>query len=589
MNEQLIPTNSQLDVVTYQILIDGTEIPATTQVLTISITKEVNRIPTALLVIRDGDPASETFEESESAHFIPGKAIEIKAGHDGRNNTLFKGIIVRHAIKIQERQGSSLTIECKDKSVKMTIGRKNKYFEDVKDSDAIETILGTYGLKGSIDTTDAQHAELMQHHVTDWDFIVMRAEVNGKIVIVEDGKVNLKAPRHETPVLSLNYGATLIEFEAEMDARHEWQEVKTSAWKYSTQELEEVETSRADFQEHGNLSGAQIARDIAPPQYELRHSGQLNAAEAQAWTKAAMLKSRMAKIRGRAKFIGFSGIKPGKWVTLGGVGNRFNGDAYVSAVRHELRDGAWFTHAQFGMSPEWFAAKPQVYDFPTGGLIPPVNGLQIGKVVKLENDPLGEDRIMIKLPTLDNEAQGIWARVACLDAGNNRGSFFRPEVGDEVIVGFINDDPRDAVVLGHLNSQANPAPVQSVKDTNHIKGFYTRSTMKIEFDDEKKIMTLKTPGGNSIVVSDDEKSITLQDQNNNKITMDASGIEISSPKDITIKATGKVNIKATQDAALEGLNTNIKASANLSVQGQAGLSLSSSAVSQLKGSIVQIN
>jgi Rhs element Vgr protein len=589
MNERLIPNNSQLNVVTYHILIDGAEIPATTQILTISVTKEVNRIPTALLIIKDGDPALETFQESESAYFILGKKIEIKGGHDGHDDILFKGIIVRHAIKVHERQGASLTIECKDESVKMTIGRKNKYFEDVKDSDAIETILSAYNLKGDIDATDVQHPELVQHHVTDWDFIVMRAEVNGKIVIVNDGKVNLKAPTYETPILSLQYGATLLEFEAEMDARHEWQEVKTSAWKYSTQEVESFDTTRADFREHGNISGANIAKDIAPPQYELRHSGQLSAPEAQAWTKAAMLKSRMAKIRGRAKFEGFGGIKPGKWVKLGGVGNRFNGDAYVSAVRHELRDGAWFTHAQFGMSPEWFAAKPQIFDFPTGGLIPPVSGLQIGKVVKLENDPMGEDRIQIKLPTLNNESQGIWARVACLDAGNNRGSFFRPEIDDEVIVGFINDDPRDAIVLGQLNSQAKPAPVQGVKDTNHIKGFYTRSEMQIEFDDEKKIMTFKTPAGNSIVLSEDEKSITLKDQNDNKITMNADGIEISSPKDIVLKAIGKINIKATKDAELEGLNTTVKASANLSVQGQAGLSLNSSGVSQLKGSIVQIN
>ena len=587
-NDLLIPTNSQYGVVTTQVRVDGAEIPPTTQVLTIAITKEVNRIPTAILVIRDGDPALETFAESDSNHFIPGKEIDIRVGRDGHNESLFKGIIVRHAIKMSENRGSTLTIECKDASVKMSLGRKNKYFIDTTDSAAIETILSSYNVKGDVESTTVQHAELVQHHTTDWDFIALRAEAIGKLVITDDGKVNLKAPSYQSPVLTLVYGATLLEFDAEIDARTQWQEVKATTWKYSTQQVEQEDATTADFREHGNLTGGTLAQAVSPPQYELRHSGQLTPSEVKAWTKATMLKSRMAKIRGRAKCEGIPILKPGKWVHLQGVGARFNGDAYISGVQHEIRDGAWFAHIQFGLSPESFAAKPHIADFSAGGLTPSVQGLQIAKVVQLEEDPLGEDRILVKIPTLDNNARGIWARVACLDAGNTRGSFFRPEIDDEVIIGFINNDPRDAIVLGQLNSQAKPAPIQ-VKDTNHIKGFYTRSTMKIEFDDEKKIMTFKTPAGNSIVMSEEDKSIILKDQNDNQFKMSPEGIEISSPKDINIKATGKLAMKATQDATLEGLNTTLKASANMSVKGDAGVSINSSAIAQIQGSMVKIN
>jgi uncharacterized protein involved in type VI secretion and phage assembly len=48
-------------------------------------------------------------------------------------------------------------------------------------------------------------------------------------------------------------------------------------------------------------------------------------------------------------------------------------------------------------------------------------------VTKLEADPDGEDRIQVRLPILDAQADGIWARVSSLDAGENRGFFFRPE------------------------------------------------------------------------------------------------------------------------------------------------------------------
>ncbi|MFM9946773.1 MAG: type VI secretion system tip protein VgrG [Saprospiraceae bacterium] len=584
---RVIPAQSVAGVVTFDTLIDGTALPPEIQVLAISISKQVNRIPSAILVIRDGEAAAETFENSDSDLFLPGKAIEIKVGHDGSNITAFKGIIVRHAVKIKENGASSLTVECKDECVKLSLGRKNKYFSDTTDSDVLSEILGS--LAGELESMDVSHAELVQHHVTDWDFTVMRAEANSKLVIADDGVVNIKSPRTEEAVLSVIFGSSILEFEAEMDSRHQWQSVKTTAWNYTNQELEESETTTADFEDlQGNVSPATLAAATAPDQFELRHSGQLSAAEAEAWSKAAMLKSRMAKIRGRAKFDGFGEIKPGKWLELQGVGRRFEGVAFVSAVRHEISNGAWFTHAQFGIEPEWMAAKTDVIDLEAGGLIAGVRGLQIGVAVQLENDPNGEDRILVKLPTLDNSAQGIWSRVICLDAGNERGSFFRPEIGDELVVGFLNDDPREAVVLGHLNSAAKPAPLQATDD-NHLKGFYTRSKMKLQFDDEKKIITIETPGGNSLVIDEDDKSITIQDQNSNKIKMGTDGIEITSPKDIKITAQGKIEAKATQDLSMEGLNASLKASVSLTAEGQANASIGSSGVTEVKGSVLKLN
>src|SRR5262249_8908533 len=154
-----------------------------------------------------------------------------------------------------------------------------------------------------------------------------------------------------------------------------------------------------------------------------------------------------------------------------------NGLAFVSAVRHSIGDGNWYTDIQVGLSPNWFSKEDDVSALPASGLIPAISGLQIGIVTQLENDPDGEHRIQVRLPIIDKDADGIWARVACVDAGNERCSFFRPEVNDEVIVGFINDDPRQAVVLGMLNSSANPVPtdVFPENDDNNIKGFVTRS------------------------------------------------------------------------------------------------------------------
>lgn len=584
---RVIPNQSVAGVVTFDVIIDGASIRPEVEVLSISIEKEVNRIPSALLVIRDGNTADETFEVSDAGTFMPGNSIEIKLGYDGANKTMFKGIIVRHKIRIRENGASSLTLECKDECVRLSMGRKNKYFDKMSDGDVLTEILG--GLAGDVESTSVVHDELVQHHTTDWDFIVMRAEANGKLVLADDGLVNIKAPKAEEAALSIVYGSTILAFEAEMDARHQWKTVKASAWNYTKQILEETETSDADFSDLlGNYSPEDLANATAPDQFELRHSGQLSASEADVWAKAAMLKSRMAKIRGYAKFSGFPDIKPGKWLEMNGVGKRFAGTAFVSAIRHDMAAGNWFTAAQFGMEPNWHACQPGVADFPASGLSAAVHGLQIGVVVQLENDPNGDDRIQVKLPTLDNNAKGIWSRMACLDAGNDRGSFFRPEIGDEVVVGFVHGDPREAIVLGHLNSQAKPAHWQA-KDDNPQKGFFTRSQLLLQFDDEKKAVTISTPAGNIITLDEDAKSITLEDQNGNKIKMGTDGIEISSPKDIKITAQGKLEAKATMDLSAEGLNTTVKASASLSLNGQASASLESSGVTKVQGSLLKLN
>ncbi len=589
--ERLTPNDSQYDVVSFNVLVDGKAIEVDFEVLSVTVTLEANRIPAARIVLRDGDVASETFAASEGDLFTPGKKVEVKVGRDGHNNSVFKGIIVGQSLRARQGGDPSLTLECKDETVKLTIGRKNRYFENVKDQEAISTVLS--GMAGEVADTSATHKEIVQFHSTDWDFIRSRADRNGLLAFVEAGKVHLKKPDTtdaNPSVVNLVFGSNLIEFESELEARGQWASVEAKAWDYSQQAFFEVESSTSDkYTDHGSSSGSDLAAVIGLDKLPLRHSGQVRTDELQAWADATMLRSRLSKIRGRAKIIGFADVAPSKCVVLRGLGARFNGKAYVTGVRHEVGAGTWFTHVQFGLSPEWLQQQAaDVMEAPASGLLPAVHGLQIGIVVQLQNDPDGEDRILVKLPIVDNAAQGIWTRIATLDAGNQRGSFFRPEIGDEVIVGFINDDPRDAVILGMLNSSAKPAPLTAA-DENHIKGLVTRSQMKVLFDDDQKVITMETPAGNKVVISEADKSITTTDQNGNSSKMSPSGIEVKSPGDIKVEASGNISIKATGNLSLEGMNVSVKANAALSAEGQASAKLNSSGITEVKGSMLMLN
>ncbi len=518
--QRVINTSRSADLVTTKILIGGEELSNTVQVLSIVVDKEINRIPTANLVIKDGDPAAQDFSVSNQDLFLPGKEIEIKAGYHSEDETIFKGIVIKHNLKI--RSGNSLLlVECKDLAVKLTIGRKSKFFYESKDSDILEEIIGKYSLESDVESTNIQQKEMVQYNVSDWDFCVTRAQANGKVVLVDDGKITIQKPDfQQAETETVAFGATLLEFDAEMDARNQFQKVTSYSWNFADQELMEIEANDPDVTTNGNVEASDLASTINLENLELKNGGTLPDSELQEWADAKTLFNQLSKIRGRVKFQGIPGVKPGKTIKLDGVGDRFNGKAFVSAVRHQVTEGNWTVDAQLGINPKWFSETVDINDLPAAGLLAAVNGLQIGIVTQLENDPDGEDRIHVRLPIVEKDSEGIWARVSTLDAGDNRGSFFRPEIGDEVIVGFINGNPNNAIVLGMLNSSAKPAPI-TASDDNHEKGFVTRSEMKFIFNDDKKSVVLETPGGKKITVDEDAGIIQFEDENSNKVTMDS--------------------------------------------------------------------
>ena len=591
MEELIIPNPSQHDVVSYNILLDGNDMDASYEILSISIDKEINRIPTAKILIKDGDASLAQFEISNKNDFIPGKEIIIKIGFDSNNKQAFKGLITKHQVRVKENGNTQLMIECKDYAMRMTLGRQSKYYLESKDSDVIDTIISNYeNLTADVEDTQLKHQELIQHHVTDWDYVILRAESNGMLVNVNDGDISVKKPdTSANPVLQITYGSSIMEFEAEMDARSQWTKVQASSWDYKNQELFTAEIDEANsFSQAGNVPGATLAASNKLEQYQLHHSGHLLEQELQSWVDGTMMRSRLAKIRGRARFTGFSDIKPGDMVKIAGVGERFNGNSFVTAVRQDVGDGTWYTNIQFGMSPEQYSSvHPDLNESPSAGLLGAIKGLQIAKVLQLENDPEGEDRILVKIPIIDNSSNGTWVRIACLDAGKDRGSFFRPEIDDEVIVGFINNDPRHAIMLGMLNSSAKPAPLTAT-DANDEKGFFTRSNMRVHFNDAKKIITIDTPAGNSIVLDEDGSKIEIKDQNANKITMDSSGIKLDSPNDVVIKAGLNLKISAGSAIEITGNSMKVGGTASMNLE-SASTKISSSGVTEISGSLVKIN
>lgn len=553
----------------------GETVPREHQLLSVSVTSSCNKIAAARLVYLDGAAATGRFPLTDGNLFVPGQQVEILAGAGNEQTSVFAGVVVRIGTRVREAAASQMVIDCRHAAMKLTVGERSSDYTDQTDSEIIEALLSRAGIEKEVETTRQSHSQLLQYHATDWDFLLSRARFNGQLVWCEGRKVVVRKPALVGRTLcTLQYGATLLEFEGEIDARLQHPSIHGSSWDPAGQELVEADAVDPSLAPPGNLVGSDLA-GVADRTLDLRHPA-LSVADVQTWVDGAALYRRLAQVSGRGKCQGIATVKPGVIVELAGLGDRFNGQALVTGVRQEfsLVQG-WKTHVQFG----GVVLDPVMAISSANMLVPAVSGLQVG-VVTSNEDPDSEHRVRIRLPLLGLAGNGIWARIASLDAGDDRGFYFRPEIGDEVAVGFLADDPCHPVILGMLHSSAKAAPLQG-SDDNHDKLYKSRSGMTVAFNDENTVMTLATPAGNSITLNEEDESLILADQNGNRIVLDTDGIHLESSK--------IVEIKAGEDTTVEAVNFTIKASAELKLEGGASAELSGGSSTKVTGAVVQIN
>jgi uncharacterized protein involved in type VI secretion and phage assembly len=168
-------------------------------------------------------------------------------------------------------------------------------------------------------------------------------------------------------------------------------------------------------------------------------------------------------------------------------------------------------------------------------------------------DPEGLGRVKIALPWSPDTAGAryeTWARLATFMAGNNRGSWFIPDVDDEVLIVFEGGDPRRPYVIGSLwNGKDTPPESMDGAGKNFKKVLRSRNGVKLTMDDTdgREQFILETPGGQKLTLKDGSGAVEIVDSNGNSIKLETSGI--------TITASAKVTINASQVAVSAGMVT----------------------------------
>jgi Rhs element Vgr protein len=610
---------------TIKITCGGRPLPDHIEVLDLEIDWAINRVPQATLTLLDGSLPDRRFAISDGSLLAPGSKVSIALGYvsDGPlAKQVFEGIVTRHAVNATS-EGCRLRVQLSDRAIQLTRARRSAIYSQVSDAEVMRKLIQGAGLRvGRIVSTPITHPELVQFNVSDWDFLVSRADVLGLAVRVSKGSVSVLPLALGPPARLLNHGLDdTRELELEIDGAQQWASLSVSGWDAATLKRSQPVRAKSGNLKIGSQSDQSLVTAVKAPAATLFHGAPTAPQELQSWADARMGKLRRSLLRGTVTVDGSASLKPLDTVDIKGVGARFNGRALVSGVTHTVNRDGWNTHLTLGASAECFVRAPDLLEMPSAGLLPAATGLQIAIVQSLDADPKGELRVRVRLPHMGGAKGELWARLLTPDAGAKRGFVFRPEVGDEVVLGFLNDDPRQPLILGAMFGSKNtpPQPVQAPDKKNNLRAIVSRAGTRIVFDDAAPALRLETTASgnadgtykNRISINEKEKTITIEDQHKNKILLSEQGIALSSEKDISLAAKGEVKIKGMRAVTVDGKKTSLQAQqleaagktkvslkgaqmeltadAILALKGGAQTKVGSDAMVEIKAALVKIN
>jgi phage protein D len=479
------------------------------------------------------DPHFELFDKGT---FAIGTRVEIAFRAEGDPVVVTAGEITAISVEPGASGRHELVLTGFDLTHRMARVPKSRSFQRVTDADIASRIAGEYGLDADVDGTGATHDYVLQAGETDYAFLRRRAARIGYDVWVSEKKFFFKkTPKSTANPPKLTYGKNLSRFTTRFSAAERSDEVEIRGWDPLGKE---AITGRSETVERG--SEAPAATEMADAAKRAfgrvkRNAGQFpvtDQAEADALAKSLLMRATGEEVVLRGEAVGDPLIGAGAKVSIEGIGSRMSGAYRVTQVEHT-----------------YGATRPYLTRFVCGGKEPGAladlaaapkgngwSGLVVG-IVTNNDDPEKLGRVRVKFPTLTQDDESAWSRIATPGGGKARGLQWIPEVDDEVLIGFELDDLTRPVVLGGLWNRKDVPPSPGSVSGGVVKQrmLVSRTDSRLVLDDDKPQIEL-TLGGTAcaIKLEKSESSVTGEQ----KLVLTATNIEI--------KATSKLTLNGAQ-------------------------------------------
>lgn len=530
---------SERHVALYSVLADGSEVD---EALSARI-REVRilsylRLPdmcTVSVVYPKGNDGED--QPIDSHPFDIGKSLEVKLGARDQLTTtsLFKGQVVSQEVNFGAG-GVELLVRGYDRSHALIRARKVRTFQNQTTSDIVSKVLGEAGFSAQCDSTGDPHDFMQQDNETDWDFIWRLAERVGFEFVVQDTNAYFRKPNADNPV-ELEWPQTLRSFSPRVTATQQAQQVTLAAFDPKTKQAIAVTASSPEQVARIGVDRSTVAGAFDGADVHIATEPVQSQSEGQEVAQALLDKLANGYIAAEGVSDGNPAIRAGTCVQVSGLGQKFSGLYRVAAATHILRGGATYeTH--FANSPAHTLLGSVGGDRASGGGSPVFGTQLVIGLVTNNADPDNMGRVRVQYPSLGPDAEGAWAPIASVSAGNARGVMMLPVVGEEVLVGFEHGDTRRPYILGSLFN-GNDLPGDDLTQ-NQDGSFAVLSDQKIVAT-AKDAMNLTT-----------KQSLTVSaDQNISETAQQSYTIE-SQQGDISVKADmGNITIEGTQSVTIK--------------------------------------
>ena len=514
---------------------------------------------------------------------------------------LFEGKVTSTGVEHRDGGQPELVVVVEDLAYGLSRSVRAATFLNVTASDIIAKVLTAAGARVQVDSTTALQAYTLQTG-TDLAFVDELCRRSGLDWEVDESVFHAWTSHNGSaltgsapgPAVRLVVGDSLRDFSAKVfgDAPDQ---VTVRGWDHmEKQEL----VGQASLTRNRLPAGLdRLIPSQALPRATVLDAQQGPVDQAEAATLATVGSTAAGTVLAHGRCQIAPGLRPGVTVTVDDAGPA-SGSYYVREVEHHFRPAGFHTTFVAGdREPGTLvlgAAAPERSSFTHQGLV-------VGLVTVIENDPESAGRVKVSLPGLDTTIESQWARLAVLGGGSARGMVFVPEVGDEVLVGFEGGDVRRPVVLGGLFGKKDKIPTSLVASgavehrrltsrlghvleladgtgpsTQHIRMALAGEEVSLRLGKDRA--DLKLPSGVPLRIESGSSSIELD--GNGAITLSGTTISLKATQGLTLEGN-EVTAKATAKFAASGAEAELKGTGTTTVQ--------SSGVTSVKGTMVAIN
>jgi len=584
------PTRTETLLTTPSVTSNGSDLPETwlERLVEIRVRRGLRSIGRATLTFDDPEYAL-----TRSAVLKVGAEVVLKSV-DSSATVLLRGAVTGVETEVRRRIGARLVVTVDDKAYELTRSAVGETYHEMKLSDVVSQLVSATAMTAEISglpETRLPFAMRADSPLGLVDEICLRY---GCDWLVDDNKLAV------WPATTGNLsgaGSVTLGIEQELldlsvrQVSDAPTKVTVRGWDAATKKAVSDTATSPDSRAGGNQPASSGKTFV-------REGGRLAVSTADdAKHVASGLAARTGRVVARGTALFSPTLRVGGMLAIEGAGPS-NGSYYVREVTHVFDASGARTAFVAGdrdpvlLSDPW-DEPPSVSSFHRSGLaVALVDGI---------NDPDNLGRVSVTLPTASDQSKSAWARVLQPGAGASRGHLFMPDVNDEVLVGFEDDDLARPVVLGGLFGGTTKPHRTAVEQGKVVKqAIQTSSGHVLEFSEGeapaeqhvlvaaaggtqrlrlgKDTVTLEAKSGVPLTIKVGDASIAFD--GNGAITIDATTITLKATSKVEVEATD-VALKATSGLTMQGTTTSLKAQAQGVVE--------SSGIQEIKGAMVKIN